>query len=242
MQYGAKLANYKIAWSGSTLVVTDQVGSSGRNDLVNVEQVKFTDRSLDITMASKAAKISATDLNGLVELYVAYFNRAPEAAGLSYWIDEVGKGKSLSQISKEFYAAGIQYSSVTGYSAGMSNTDFIGTVYKNVLGRSGTTAPNAQELAYWNQEISSGATTRESLISRMLSDARAFKNDPTWGFVPDLLDNKVAFGKYHAVTLGLDYASPNEAISETVKLVGLITPTSYTSAVSAVGLQDFAIG
>ncbi len=125
----------------------------------------------------------------------------PEATGLTYWINELSNGKNLSQISREFYNAGIQFSSVTGYSAEMSNTDFIGTIYKNVLGRSGVTAPNAQELDYWNLEISSGATTRETLISRMLSDARAFKGDPTWGFVSDLLDNKVAFGKIHAVEL-----------------------------------------
>ncbi len=241
VQYSAKLSNYKISLSNGNVIVQDRTGLDGRNELIAVEQLKFVDRSLDLTMLSKAQKISAANLDKLVELYVAYFNRAPEASGLSYWIDQVSNGKALSQVSKDFYAAGIQYSAVTGYSAAMANSDFITTVYKNVLGRSGVTAPNAQEVDYWNQQMSSGVVSRDSLISRMLSDARAFESDPQWGWVTDYLENKVLFSKYHAVTLGLDYASADVAITETVKLVGMITPTSILTAVNAVALQDLAI-
>ena len=50
----------------------------------------------------------------------------------------------------------------------MSNADFVKVVYKNVLGRSGTTAPPEADVTYWANQIATGADTRGSLINTML--------------------------------------------------------------------------
>ncbi len=237
--YNGALNEYAITRLGASFTIADSVAGRDDTDTVtNIEHLQFFDRSLDLTMAAKAATISAGDVNSLIELYVGYFNRVPGAAGLSYWIDKLHGGESLNDISKEFYAASVQYSSVTGYSASMSNADFIKIVYANVLARSGDAAPDAAAVQYWDDQIASGKVTKEGLIQQVLHDAHLFANDPTWGWVPQLLDNKIALGHYHAIQLGIDYNSPDEEISTTVALSAVVTPARIDVAVGLIGLSD----
>ena len=72
----------------------------------------------------------------------------------------------------------------------------------------------------------------------MLAAAHQYANDPTWGWVPQLLDNKIALGNYHAVQLGLDYNSPNDEITTTVALAAAVTPTGFDAAIGLIGLSD----
>ena len=239
--YAGALTDHQITRSANGSIKVSGSGSAttSADVLTNVETIQFSDYTVTTNMSAKAATLSAATINNLVDLYVAYFNRVPEASGLSYWIDQVAAGKSLTQVSKDFYSAGLQFSAITGYSATQSNTDFITTVYKYVLGRSDAAGngPTSSDIAYWNGQITSGAVSKDGLIARFLSDARTFSGDPTWGWVTTLLNNKDSFGIYHAITLGLDYASPDQAIAQTVALVGLITPTSTDAAVKALGLD-----
>jgi hypothetical protein len=209
--------------------------------LSNVEKLKFSDYSINTTMKAEAAKLPASTVNSLVELYVAYFNRTPDASGLAYWIDKASAGETLTAISKEFYAAGVQYSSVTGYSSTMANADFIKLVYTNVLGRSGTTAPPAADIAYWDNQINTGATTKDGLMQTMLAAAHTFANDPTWGWVPKLLDNKIAVGYQSAVTYGLDYNSPQDAITQGMAVAHAVTATDTSVAIGLIGMATHIV-
>ena len=49
--------------------------------------------------------ISAEDKNFLVSLYVGYFNRAPDPAGLQYWIEQVEAGRDTNTIAADFAAS-----------------------------------------------------------------------------------------------------------------------------------------
>ena len=49
--------------------------------------------------------ISAEDKNFLVSLYVGYFNRAPDPAGLQFWIDQVEAGRDTNTIAADFAAS-----------------------------------------------------------------------------------------------------------------------------------------
>ena len=131
--------------------------------------------------------ITNTQRDKLVELYIAYFNRAPEAGGLTYWSnvlsDKLAAGQSeasaMTDISNQFYAAGVQYSEVTGYSATMTDAAFVTKIYENVLGRTGSLAPNAQEVNYWVTAMNGTnpaetGVTRATVIQRMISDAKEF--------------------------------------------------------------------
>ena len=238
--YSDVLKNYTVNQVAPNIYEVKHVVSNGSpsvdDTLVNIQKLQFSDYSINTTMKAEAAKLSPGQVNSLVELYVAYFARTPDAAGLSYWIDKAAAGESLTEIAKEFYNAGVLYSSLTGYGATMSNTDFIKLVYANVLGRTGASAPPASDVAYWNNQIQSGATTKEGLIQTMLTAAHGFANDPTWGWVPQLLNNRVAVGYQAAVTDGLDYNSSTDAITKGMAIVHAVTPTDTSAAVSLIGV------
>jgi serralysin len=211
--------------------------ASGTDTINTIEILEFADRSYNMLAAAKAATIDAAGLNALVDLYVAYFNRVPEASGLSYWIDQYAGGKALSTIAVEFYQAGIQFSEVTGYTADMPLEDFVRVLYTNVLARTGANTPTTDEVGYWLDQVSTGAVTREGMVARFLNDARLFYDDANVGYVPRLLDQKVEFGKLHAITYGLDYNDNQTAITTTVSLAAAVTPTDHDGAIAMVGLS-----
>ena len=233
--YSDKLGNYIVKNRGSHMEVQNKLGADGTDYLLNIESIKFSDFTLNLGIQSKAAGSKPSEIASLVELYVSFFNRIPEADGLSYWIGEMQAGKKVSQIAESFFEAGTNFPELTGYSKSMSDVDFINTVYRNTLGRSG--GADQDGLKYWSAELASGHATRGSLVSTILNSAHSFKGDAQWGFVADLLDNKMAVGMKLAVDWGIGYSSNADAISVGMAIAALITPQSTTQALSVIGVN-----
>jgi hypothetical protein len=117
----------------------------------------------------------------------------------------------------------------------MSNTDFISIIYKNVLGRNQV---DQDGLNYWNAQLSTNKATRASLIKSILSSAHSFKGDATWGWVADLLDNKIALSRYFAIDLGLSFNTSEESISKGMAIAGAVTSAGIDGAKDLVGIYD----
>ncbi len=62
------------------------------------------------------------------------------------------------------------------------------------------------------------------------------QRDATWGWVVDLLDNKVAVAQEVSVTLGLSYNDANTSISQGMAIAAAITATDTTAAISLIGI------
>jgi hypothetical protein len=237
---GTDTVKYTVAMTGITLsresgsVVVRAAG--GTDYLQNVERVEFLDKSINLSIQSLASSIPATDLTRLQQLYVAFFNRAPDADGLAYWIGRLKAGDSLDSIADAFYSAGVQYSSLTGFSSSMSNTSFVNVIYKNVLGR--TDGGDADGVAYWSGKLASGEATRGSLVSTMLDSAASFKGHATFGWVADLLQNKATVAQRLAVEWGLNFTSAEESISRGMQIAAAVTPTSINGAIELAGVQS----
>ena len=75
----------------------------------------------------------------------------------------------------------------------MINADFVTVVYKNVLGR--PDGADAEGLAYWSGKSADGIASRGALVSTILDSAHTYKGDASFGFVADLLDNKITVAK-----------------------------------------------
>lgn len=230
--------NYSITQTFTGYLVTDTVGATGTKTVSDITLLQFSDTVANLGIAATARTISAANLNSLIELYVAFFNRVPEASGLKLWIDYFKAGHSLNEIAGLFYDAGVTFSSLTGYSANMTNADFVTVIYANVLGRTASNnPPSAAEIKAWADQLLSGEKTHGTLVTAMLAAAHTFANDPTWGWVPSLLDNKVATGVYHAVTAGVDYLSSDAAISHGMNIAAAVTSTSTAAALTLIGLS-----
>ena len=237
--FGSARSNYTVTRTSTGYTVKANNGSGGTDTLTNVEKLEFADANplkVNLTVQSAAAGIAAADLKLLQELYVAFFNRVPDADGLEYWIGQFKAGMSVNSIADAFYNAGTQYTYLTGYSATMSNADFVNVVYKNVLGRTG--GADAEGLAYWTGALASGKETKGSLVSSIIGSAHTFKGNSTWGWVADLLDNKAAVADKFAVFHGLSYNSADTNISEGMKIAAAVTPTDTAAAIALIGVPD----
>ena len=232
----SSISNYFITKTATGFTLVDKTGLDGTDTLTNIEAIKFSDKTINLTVQAKAASVPSADVTRLVELYTAFFNRLPDADGMSFWIDEMKAGKTINLVAEAFYNAGVNYSSLTGFSSTMTNADFINVIYKNVLGRKD--GADASGLSFWETEITSGRATRGTLVTNILDSAHTFKGNKAWGWVADLLDNKITVAKKFSIDMGLNYNTPEESITKGMAISGSITPTDTTAAVTLIGVTE----
>jgi len=126
----------------------------------------------------------ATDTS-VAGLYVATFDRAPDGAGLDYWVEE--SNLSLEGIAESFFD---QPETKEKYPEGLDETDFIGSVYENTFDRAGDEAG----VDYWRKGLRDGSLSKQQFILAILNGAK--DNDE------ELLNNKT--------DVGLAFAESNE--------------------------------
>lgn len=179
----------------------------------NATSFRFKDMHVNLTIGDISKTVSADNVKSIIELYLAFFNRVPEADGLAYWLSESKRGMSIEDMSENFYSAALMYPKLTGFTSSMSTTDFVRAIYKNVLGRGG-------------------------VISVMLNSAHTFKDDPTWGWVPKLLNNKAAVARLFAVEQGISFNTPEDSISQGMLIARAVTSSDTSKAISLFGFTD----
>lgn len=132
---------------GATLRITGITGWDLA--LQNIERVQFSDKAIAFDSAGNAGQA--------YRLYQAAFDRAPDAAGLGFWIAQMDRGGSLQQMAHGFLQSD-EFKSQYGTAPG--DTDYINHLYQNVLHRS----PDAAGYSYWMDILARGATREEALI------------------------------------------------------------------------------
>lgn len=121
----------------------------------------------------------------VTELYVATFNRAPDAAGLNYWVNQSGL-PSLEDIARSFFD---QSETQAIYTPTMSVSDKVTLAYQNLFNR----IPDSEGLAYWVQQLSTHAISQSNMLIALINGAHA-----STGSVNDaaILNNKTTVGLY----------------------------------------------
>ena len=219
---------------GKQTVIDNIQNRDGLTSINNVEKILFSDMSVNLTVNAIAASVTKAQLTSIEELYIAFFNRVPDADGLQFWIQAFNSGQTLNQIADNFYTIGSQYTNLTGYSSNMTNADFINIIYANVLGR--TDGADAEGLVFWENCLSSG-TLHGSLVEQILVAAHAYKGE-LYGWVADLLNNKVAVSHQFSVTMGLSYNDNITSITKCMAIASAITPTDTSAAIDLIGVSD----
>ncbi|MEA3492753.1 MAG: DUF4214 domain-containing protein [Campylobacterota bacterium] len=116
----------------------------------------------------------------VAEIYVATFDRAPDTAGLDYWVDT---GMAIEHIAESFFD---QDETREKYPDTLSDSEFVNTIYENVYNR----GADPDGLTYWVNALESGSTSRANMIIAMVNGAQ--------GTDQDILDNKTEVGLYFA--------------------------------------------
>lgn len=103
----------------------------------------------------------AHSTNDIQKLYLAYFSRPADLAGLDYWQHS---GVTLAEIAASFS----QSSEYTQRFAGMDNSGVVRQVYYNLFARDGEPAG----VAYWSGLLDKGAIQIGSVVTSMLEGAQ----------------------------------------------------------------------
>ncbi|SFV26760.1 protein of unknown function [Devosia crocina] len=126
----------------------------------------------------------------IAQLYIGYYNRAPEPEGLDYWVGRVEAGVSLSDIADSFAAspeaiAAYPWLAMSNPSAGSVGA-FLEAVYQNLFNRS----IDADGLAFYSNELLTGLRSPGEIIASIQANANTNTNN-TDG---QILANKVTVG------------------------------------------------
>lgn len=97
-----------------------------------------------------------TNRQQLYRLYLAYFLRMPDEAGLGFWQREMNSGRSLAAVSEAF-ALSPEFSQRYG---SLSDRQFVELVYQNVLGRQA----DAAGLDFWTGRMSAGESRGRVMV------------------------------------------------------------------------------
>ncbi len=120
--YAGVRAGYVVADAAHGFSVTST--AEGQDLLVGVERIKFANANV------------AIDIDGVggqaYRLYQAAYDRAPDLAGVGFWMARMDQGASFSVIADAFLNQ-VEFTSL--YGANASNTTFVSKLYQHVLHR-----------------------------------------------------------------------------------------------------------
>jgi serralysin len=236
--YIGTLSHYAITKTTAGYQIKDNSGVEGTDTVSNVQEFDFADLKIDLDVIAAAAAVAPITVKSVVELYIAFFNRVPDSEGMTYWLQQAAQGVSITKIADSFYAAALQYPTLTGYSGTMSNADFVSMVYKNVLGR---TTVDSGGMQYWTTALANGTETHGTLVESILTSAHTFKGDATYGWVANLLDNKYVVGHEFSVDLALSYETATASITKGMQIAAAVTPTDTSAAITLIGVDAASI-
>ena len=123
--------------------------------------------------------ISQFAFNSATELYLGFFGRAPDAAGLYYWSNQIAQGTSPIEVAKGFSQVPEFMQKYGSLSAGAK----IDLAYQNILNR----LPDIGGHDYWTQRLESGTPIGQIIWS--LVDAAFHQQGTVDGL---LVQSKVA--------------------------------------------------
>lgn len=166
--------------------------------------------------------IVTTHIAAVQELYVAYFGRPADVAGLDYWTNVVEvEGGSLTAVSAAF-AKEKEY---TDLFAGQTNAQIIDKIYTNMFGH----AADAAGRTYWVDLLTAGTVTIDTIVADVANGAQG--TDAT------AVENKVAGAS--AFTAALDtpaeqagYNGAAAAVLAKAFIAGITTDATLDAAIA----------
>ena len=222
---------HTVTISASGVSVEDRraVGD-GTDTLASIERIDFADGSWPIDVFDGVAGLSEDVFREFVEVYLAYFDRAPDAEGLFFYGTAFAGGTTLREAASTFITSS-EYAA--SYPPEQSNLAFATTVYENVLGRD----PDQAGLDFWVPLLDAGTVTRDFFIVEVLKGAKApIPDDANPAFRAQklidqqYLEDKTDIGIYFAVTKGMSNVTNAESAMDLFDG----TPASVDAAVSAI--------
>lgn len=108
----------------------------------------------------------ATDyINEVQKLYVAYFSRPADPAGLSFWADQLQNNPNGYQNISAAFSTSAEYRATY---AGMDNRAIVTEVYDNLFGR----AAEQAGVDFWANALNNNTITIDNVVTQIASGAQ----------------------------------------------------------------------
>lgn len=235
--YSGNQSSYTLVVDETSTTITDRrADGNGTDALSDIEYLSF-DTGIDgnqfnLSIFGGSAGLSAAAMSSVIELYIAYFNRAPDAIGLNYWGTEYSNGYTLPEMAASFFVQNetrATYDAVLDTNGNLTDIPaFVTSVYANVLGRTA----DAEGFAYWVNELENNPNITPPIFILAIINGAKNPSNPTAQSLVDqqYLESKADVGAYFAVTKGM--SDVNNAIDVMMRFDG--TQNGLNAAVGAI--------
>lgn len=142
-------SSYQLQATGNGYQISQISGGAGSDTLSSIERIQFSDGAVALDAAGNAGQA--------YRIYQAAFDRAPDAKGLGFWISALDRGASLRDVASAFTQSS-EFKSL--YGAAPANSDFLNSLYHNVLHRDG----DAGGFAWWLDKLDTHAASFTDLL------------------------------------------------------------------------------
>jgi hypothetical protein len=109
--------------------------------------------------------MSTESINAVQKLYIAYFSRPADYAGLNYWSNLYDQNHAALQQMSHDFALSNEYRETYAQS---SNRQVVDAVYQHLFGRAAETAG----LDYWTPLLDNHAITIDNVVTQIAAGAR----------------------------------------------------------------------
>ncbi|SFD17268.1 type I secretion C-terminal target domain (VC_A0849 subclass) [Massilia yuzhufengensis] len=137
-------------------VVNNDMPGSGAHLLTGIERLQFSDISVALDLDGAAGQT--------FRIYRAAFDRAPDEAGMGFWLSQMDGDTSLVDIAGGF-AASREF--VQLYGNAPSNTELVTRMYKNILHRD----PEPAGYAFWLDILDQGKANVPTVLASISESA-----------------------------------------------------------------------
>ena len=176
---------------------------------------------------------TATNAQKIAGLYAAFFDRAPDAAGLAYWEGQFSGTATVNDLAVQF-AANPVFDATYG---SLTDVAFVNAIYQNVLGAAG----DAAGVDYWVGVLKAGgADARANFVAQFVNDALTVDLSTFTNLTAAEL--AVAQGRQDTLTnkanVGLIFAEKFGTASNITTTGDITKDPAYLAAVAAISKVD----
>lgn len=107
----------------------------------------------------------ADNTSEVQKLYIEYFGRPADPAGLSFWVNGLNGDANIMTAIQQGFSASAEYQAT--YS-GMNNHDVVMAVYQNMFGRAG----EATGVDFWTNALNNNTITINNVVTEIVKGAQ----------------------------------------------------------------------
>lgn len=173
----------------------------------------------------------------ITQLYVGYYNRAPDPEGLQYWLGRLAAGVSLADIADSFAASPeaisnypyLAFPDVVGPDA------FLRQIYLNLFNRE----IDEDGLEYYTDKLESGATTPGQIIAEIQANANTNPNNDDGQVLANKVEVGLAWAQTAASTPGFVYNPDGATGSSAESILDNVTADDATVTAALEEVEQF---